>query len=134
MYLLDTNIVSETRRNRPHGAVLEWLASVAAGDLRIAAMVVGELQTGIERARINDAGKAAEFDGWLTRISSTYEVIPMDATTFRIWAKLMANRQEHLYEDAMLAATALQHNLTVVTRNKRHLDLFGVPTLNPFPD
>jgi predicted nucleic acid-binding protein len=134
MYLLDTNIVSETRRNKPHGAVLEWLASVAPGDLRIAAVVVGELQTGIERIRHNDAEKAAEFDGWLTRILSTYDVVPMDATTFRIWAKLMAGRQEHLYEDAMLAATAVQHNLTVVTCNKRHLDLFDVPTFNPFPD
>jgi predicted nucleic acid-binding protein len=134
MYLLDTNIVSETRRNRPHGAVLEWLASVAAEDLRIAAVVVGELQAGIERVRIYDAQRAAEFDGWLSRVLATYQIIPMDATTFRIWAKLMVGRQGHLYEDAMIAATAIQHNLTVVTRNMRHLGIFEVPTLNPFPD
>jgi predicted nucleic acid-binding protein len=134
MYLLDTNIVSETRKHRPHGAVLEWLRSVAANDIRIAAIAVGEIQTGIELVRTSDPDKAAEFDAWLTRVLATYDVIPMDAITFRIWAKLMVGRQEHLYEDAMIAATAQQHNLTVVTRNKRHLDLFGVPTLNPFPE
>jgi toxin FitB len=132
MYLLDTNVISETRKPRPHGAVVAWLKSVSGENLRIAAAVIGELQAGVERVRIHDTEKAAEFDGWLTRLLETYEVIPMDATTFRIWAKLMAGQQDHLYEDAMLAATAIQHNLTVVTRNTRHLDLFGVPTLNPF--
>ena len=132
MYLLDTNVISETRKRKPHGAVLNWLQSVADKDLRLAAVVVGELQVGVERIRAHDAAKAAEFDGWLTRLLETYDVVPMDATTFRIWAKLMAGQQEHLYEDAMLAATAVQHNLTVVTRNRRHLDLFGVPTLDPF--
>jgi predicted nucleic acid-binding protein len=132
MFLLDTNVVSELRKPRPHGAVLSWVDSVNPGDLRLPAVVVGELQAGIERLRPHDADKAEQFEAWLTKILETYAVIPMDGITFRLWAKLMAKRQEHLSEDAMIAATALQHNLTIVSRNKRHLDLFEVATFDPF--
>jgi toxin FitB len=132
MYLLDTNVVSEFRRVRPHGAVVAWIEAVGPGDIHLPAVVVGELQTGIERVRPHDAAKASQFDIWLTRILQTYSVIPMDGETFRIWARLMVSRQEHLYEDAMIAASALQHGLTVVTRNTRDFELFSVPLVNPF--
>jgi len=132
MYLLDTNVVSEFRRTRPHGAVVAWIETIRPGDVHLPAVVVGELQTGIERVRSNDALKASQFDIWLTKILQTYSVIPMGGETFRIWARLMVSRQEHLYEDAMIAATALQHGLTVVTRNISDFELFSVPLLNPF--
>lgn len=132
MYLLDTNVVSEFRKARPHGAVISWIDDVSPGEMHLPAVVVGELQTGIERVRPHDASKAAQFDVWLTRILQTYSVIPMDGETFRIWARLMIGRQEHLYEDAMVAATALQHGLIVATRNTRDFEQFSVPILDPF--
>lgn len=132
MYLLDTNVVSEFRRVRPHGAVVAWIEAIRPSDIRLPAVVVGELQVGIERVRPHDAAKASQFDIWLTKILQTYSVIPMDGETFRTWARLMITRQEHLYEDAMIAATALQHGLTVVTRNISDFELFSVPLVNPF--
>ena len=65
-------------------------------------------------------------------VAATYNVLPMDARTFRRWARLMHRRSDALMEDAMIAAIAEVHNLTVVTRNARDFDQLGVATLNPF--
>jgi toxin FitB len=132
MYLLDTNVVSELRRPRPHGAVLAWLESVADADLHLCAVTIGELQSGVEITREQDAERAAEIEQWLEAVAETWNVITMDARAFRAWAKLMHRRCDHLIEDAMIAATAITHDLTVVTRNVRDFEVFGVPTLNPF--
>jgi len=132
MYLLDTNVISELRRPKPHGAVLAWLESVSDSDLRISAVSLGEIQAGIELTREQDARKAAEIERWADRVAASYNVLPMDADTFRIWARLMHRRSDTLYEDAMIAATAMQHRLTVVTRNVADFAHFGVPWLNPF--
>jgi len=132
MYLLDTNVISELRRPKPHGAVLAWLESVSDSDLRISAVSLGEIQAGIELTREQDARKAAEIERWADRVAASYNVLPMDADTFRIWARLMHRRSDTLYEDAMIAATAMQHRLTVVTRNVADFAHFGVQWLNPF--
>ncbi len=132
MYLLDTNVVSEFRRRKPHGAVLAWLASVSDDDLRVSAVTIGEIQTGIELTRQMDKAKADEIEAWLERITATYNLLPMDARIFRYWAKLIHGRSDTLAEDAMIAATALVHNLTIVTRNIRDFEQFGVPTFDPF--
>ena len=68
----------------------------------------------------------------MERVAETYNVLPMDARTFRRWARLMHRRSDQLIEDAMIAATADVHNLTVVTRNVRDFEPFCVRTLNPF--
>ncbi|HEY4921000.1 MAG TPA: type II toxin-antitoxin system VapC family toxin [Xanthobacteraceae bacterium] len=132
MYLLDTNVVSELRRPRPHGAVVAWLRGVADADLHLSAVTIGELQAGIELTREQDAAKAAEIEAWLDRVAETYNVLAMEATTFRLSARLMHRRSDHLVEDAMIAATALAHDLVVVTRNVRDFEPLGVKTLNPF--
>jgi predicted nucleic acid-binding protein len=132
MFLLDTNVISELRRSRPHGAVVGWISKVAAGDLHISAVTVGELQAGVEVTREQDPEKAHEIEQWVDSVAASYSVIPMDVLTFRYWARFMHRRANSLNEDAMIAATAQVHNLTVVTRNLRDFKLFGVKTLDPF--
>jgi predicted nucleic acid-binding protein len=131
MYLLDTNVVSELRRVRPHGGLVAWLKTVGDEHLHLSAVTIGEIQAGIEITREQDEGKASEIEGWLEQIAQTY-VIGMDALTFRSWARLMHRRPDGLIEDAMIASTAAVHNLTVVTRNVKDFEGMGVRTLNPF--
>jgi predicted nucleic acid-binding protein len=132
VFLLDTNVVSELRRVRPHAAVLAWLRSVSDSDLHVSAVTIGEIQAGIEITREQDSVKALEIEAWLDLITETYNVLPMDARSFRFWARFMHRRPRALHEDAMIAATAEAHNLIVVTRNVRDFELLGVRTLNPF--
>jgi predicted nucleic acid-binding protein len=132
MFLLDTNVVSELRRPRPHGAVLEWVRAADETDLHLSAVTLGELQAGIELTRAQAPEKAAELQRWLDALEVQYAVLPMDARTFREWARLMHRRSDTLYEDAMIAATARIHGLTVVTRNVADFRPFDVPLLNPF--
>jgi toxin FitB len=132
MYLLDTNVVSELRRAKPHGAVLAWLDSVDDADLYLSAVTIGEVQAGIEITRVQDAAKAAEIEAWLEQVAGTFNVIAMDARAFRTWARMMHGRSDDLIEDAMIAATADVHNLTVVTRNVRDFEGLGVGVLDPF--
>jgi len=132
MYLLDTNVVSELRRPRPHGAVVAWLQSVDDASLFLSAVTLGEIQAGIERTREQDPEKAAEIEAWLERVASAWNVLAMDAAAFREWARLMHRQSDTLYEDAMIAATARTRGLTVVTRNVADFRALGVEILNPF--
>jgi toxin FitB len=132
MYLLDTNVISELRRPRPHGAVVAWLQGIPDSDLHLSAVTIGELQAGVEITRERNRDKALEIETWIEQIADTYNVLPMDALTFRCWARLLHRRSNALFEDAMIAATAKTHNLTVVTRNVRDFEALGIATLNPF--
>ncbi len=132
MYLLDTNVVSELRKPKPHGAVETWLESVDDAKLFVSAVTLGEIQAGIEMTREQDAEKSAEIESWLDLVSASYNVLPMDAAVFRRWARLMHRTSNTLYEDAMIAATARVHGLTVVTRNVSDFKSFGVEIFNPF--
>ena len=132
MYLLDTNVVSELRKLRPHGAVVAWLHATADADLHLSAVTFGEIQAGIELTREQDAAKAAEIEAWADLVAASYNILPMDGDTFRAWARLMHRKPGALYEDAMIAATATIHKLTVVTRNVTDFASFNVSVLNPF--
>ena len=116
--LLDTNVVSELRRPRPHGAVLAWLQNVDDADLHLASVTLGEIQAGIER--------------WLDQVSDTFNILNLDGPAFRCWAQLMHRQSDTLYEDAMIAAIAKVHQLTVVTRNVADFSGFEVPLFDPF--
>ena len=132
MFLLDTNVVSELRRIRPHGSVLAWLRATPEEHLHIAAVTIGELQAGVEVTRDQDPDKATQIESWIDNIAATYNIVPLDASIFRRWARLMHRVGRQYSEDAMIAATAEVRNLTVVTRNVRDFKHFGVAIFNPF--
>ena len=132
MFLLDTNVVSELRRTKPHGSVLAWLNATPESELFISAVTLGEIQRGIELTKEQNPVKALELAQWADRLAVTQNILPMDGRTFRTWARLMHHKSDALFEDAMIAATALVHQLTVVTRNTRDFAAFQVPLLDPF--
>ena len=132
MYLLDTNVVSELRRHNPNQRVLDWIRDVPAQQLYLSAVSIGEIQAGIEITRTQDESKAEELEAWLSRVLATHNILAVDAAAFREWAKLMHQQSDTLMQDALIAAVAAVHRLTVVTRNVRDFDRLGVPTLDPF--
>jgi toxin FitB len=132
VYLLDTNVISELRRKRPHGAVVAWLQTVPDANLHISAATIGELQVGIEMTREQNPARAAEIETWLEAVAATYNVLSMDGRIFRAWARLMHRQADGFIEDAMIAATAVVHDLTVATRNSRDFLKLGVKIFNPF--
>jgi predicted nucleic acid-binding protein len=132
MYLLDTNVISELRKLRPHGAVAAWFDTVRDEHIQIPAVVIAKLQDGVELTRRPDPDKARRIEQWIDRIMATFVVLPMDGGMFREWARLMHGRSGDLSADAMIAATARVLRLTVVTRNVRDFEPFNVQVFNPF--
>lgn len=132
MYLLDTNVVSELRKPKPHQGVVVWVQNALEETLHLSAVTIGEIQAGIEITREQDAQKAHEIETWLDSIADTYNIIPVDAHVFRRWAQLLHRQPDHHLEDALIAATALVRGMSVVTRNVDDFKRFGVPVINPF--
>jgi predicted nucleic acid-binding protein len=132
VYLLDTNVVSELRKPKPHQGVVAWVQNASEENLHLSAVTVGEIQAGIEITREQDVPKAEEIEAWLDSVAETYNVIPVDAHIFRRWAQIMHRRPDHHLEDALIAATALVRGLSVVTRNVDDFKPFGVSLINPF--
>ena len=132
MFLLDTSIVSELRKPRPNGAVLAWYQPIPPSDLAVPAIVIGEMALAMERLRASDPRGATELERWLDKMSGEFPILPANAPILRLWARLMARAQPHLSTDALIAATALHHELTVATRNVRDFTWFGVLVANPF--
>jgi predicted nucleic acid-binding protein len=131
-YLLDTNVVSELRRPKPHGAVVAWLRALREDQVFLSAVTLGELQAGVERTRNQDPPKASEIEAWVDQLAESYNVLPMDTRSFREWGRLMNRKPDDLMEDAMIAATARVHDLIVATRNERHFRHLAVVVINPF--
>ncbi len=132
MYLLDTNVVSELRKPRPHGGVVEWVRTAPEEYLHVSVVTLGEIQAGIEITRRRDREKADEIERWLDDLAQSYNVLVVDALVSRRWAQLMHGKSDHHLEDGLIAATALAHDLSVVTRNTAGFESFGVRLINPF--
>lgn len=131
-FLLDTNVISEVRKIRPHGGVIAWLETLGAEQIFISAVTMGELQTGVELTRKQDFGKAQELESWLLSVEMSFAVVPMDSACFREWSRIMAGKPEGLREEAMIAATARVKGFTVATRDEKDFRHLGVEIVNPF--
>ena len=132
MFLIDTNFISELRRPKPNPQVVEWVNTLTTEQLFISAVTIGEIQAGIELTREQDPEKASQLEAWLIQVSRSYNILPMDAETFRHWAKLMHRQSNTLIEDAMIAATAISNGLRVATRNTRDFEALGLEAFDPF--
>ena len=132
MYLLDTNVVSELRKPKPHGAVVAWVGAQDTTHLYLSAMTIAELQRGVEITREQDVEKAEQIETWLEQLIVSGQVLAMDAPVCRQWARLMHRQPDTLTEDAFIAATAIVHRLVVVTRNVRDFNALNVELFDPF--
>jgi len=108
-YLIDTNLVSEMRKPKPHGGVFAWVQSLELGQGFFSAVTFGEIQRGVEITRQQDPVKANEIEVWATHFERASQVLPMDSACFREYARLMHGRSDTLAEDAVIAATARVH-------------------------
>jgi predicted nucleic acid-binding protein len=131
-YLLDTNIISELHKPKPHGGVAAWFDGLRDEQIYLSSFTFAELQEGIERTRKQDPEKARSIELWVDRLEGSFSILPMDARCFREVVRMMLGKQEHLYDDAMIAATAHLHGLTVATRNEKDFANFTVEYVNPF--
>lgn len=133
-FLLDTNVLSELRKaGRCDDGVAAWFRSTAATDLFTSVIVVGEIRRGVESLRRRDPASAQHLDRWLRSVVATFNhrILGVDLAVAERWGILTAGSALPL-EDALIAASALHHGLTLVTRNTRDVRRTGVATLNPW--
>ena len=133
MYLLDTDVVSALRRPERHPRAAGWFQSHQSYDKFISVITFGEMERGIRMAERNDLIFAQHLTSWRNRVLLIYgdNVLPVHLPTARIWGRLSASIG-NTSPDLFIAATALEHDLIVVTRNVRHFEPTGVRLVNPF--
>ena len=131
-YLLDTNIISEIHKPRPHGAVVAWFVGLRDEDVYLSAVTLLELQEGIEKTRRQDLAKANALEAWVDELEKSRIVLSMEGGCFRETARMMVGKQDELFYDVMIAATARMHGLTVATRNEKDFKDLNVEIINPF--
>ena len=132
-YLLDTNVVSEIKKKAPDPGVSGWFASVPDDQLFLSVLVVGEIRQGIERLARRDLAQAEIFEQWLSRLVHAYEdrIIPITGRVAEAWGRLNVPDPVPVV-DGLMAATALVHDWTLVTRNVDDVASTGVRLLDPF--
>jgi predicted nucleic acid-binding protein len=133
-YLLDTNVLSETRKRQPAAGVAAWIAATPPDRLHVSVLTLGEIEQGIARVRgRGDGQQAVALERWLQEVEAGFgdRVVPVTLPVATAWG-----RQQHLQPlpviDALIAATARVHGMTVVTRNVKDFELAGIQVLNPF--
>jgi predicted nucleic acid-binding protein len=133
MFLLDTVVLSETTKRRPNQSVIAWLSGKRDEALFVSVLSLGEVEAGIERTRRSDPAFATALEAWLQSTQAQFagRILPFDLQAALIWGRLTV-QVGYSGVDTQLAATALQHDLTVVTRNARHFVETGVRVVNPF--
>jgi toxin FitB len=135
MYLIDTVVLSELRKRQRHAGIVRWLRDKAVEALFLSAITIGEIERGVLRQQIKNPTFAEALRAWLERTVETYgdRILPVDTRVARRWGRLNA-RIGHGGADLLIAATALEYGLTVVTRNVRHFLPTGAPVEDPFED
>jgi predicted nucleic acid-binding protein len=132
-FLIDTNVLSETRRGDAEPHVVAWMRATPPQDIATSVMVVGEILEGILRLEPRDPRRAGILRDWLAEIEATHLVLPVDEPVIREWARLRTQfPRQGEFEDTLIAATAAAHRLTVVTRNVRDFAAFALPVLDPW--
>ena len=133
MFLIDTMVLSELRRRQRNPGVVAWISSQRHEDCFLSVVSVGEIERGIARQQSADPAFAAQLARWLDQLLRLYSdrLLPVDVGVARRWGQLSAS-MGHDGADLLIAATALEHGLTVVTRNLKHFQPTGVSTFNPW--
>ncbi|MBV6497718.1 MAG: type II toxin-antitoxin system VapC family toxin [Acidobacteria bacterium ACB1] len=135
-YLLDTNVISEPKRPRPDGRVIQWLGGIDESDAFLSVLTIGEMKKGVEK--LPSSRHRAQVQDYLekTRDRFTGRILPITEHTFLVWGKMMATFEKKGIGrpalDSLLEATALEHDLILVTRNVRNFSDSLVTILNPW--
>ena len=133
MYLLDTCVVSEGPKSRRDPAVMRWIEAQDTASLFISAVTAGELRYGV--ALLGIGREAMRLDDWLRETLQrgfSGRILPFDERVADRWGFLRADYPNAEIADSQIAATAIVHNLTLVTRNVKHFDFDDLPLLNPW--
>ena len=132
MFLIDTDVLSALRRRERNPAIVRWVEGQRTADLHISVVTVGEIERGITQQQRHNPAFARDLAVWLDRVLAWYgnRILPIDAATARRWGQLSATLGNDS-ADLLIAAAALEHGLTVVTRNVRHFEPTGVSVLDP---
>jgi predicted nucleic acid-binding protein len=133
-YLIDTNIISEIRKGaRCDPNVASWYSSINDADIYLSVLVLGEIRKGVERARSNDPSQARALEKWLETVVKSFaeRVVPVDQFVADEWGRMSSKRPVSTV-DALLAATAKVHRMTLATRNVSDVADLGADVLNPF--
>ena len=132
MWLLDTMVISELRKRDPDSHVVAWLSTVSSNHLFLSVVTISEIQRGINQQRVKDVFFAEKLQLWLDDLIRNYadRILPITQEIATLWGNLSA-QAGHDGPDVMIAATALHHGYTVVTRNVRHFSHFPIKTQNP---
>lgn len=132
-YLLDTNILSETRRKKPEPRVIQFLSEAESSALYVSVLTLGELRKGVALKQRSDHAAARLLSEWVDGLEYSFadRVVGLDAATARVWGELSAERPRPVI-DTLLAATAIVHRLTLVTRNTADIEGIAVKVLDPW--
>lgn len=132
MFLVDTDVLSALRRRERNPKVVRWVSNQRGSDLYLSVVTIGEVERGIFQQRTRDPVFAQELTAWLEDVLTFYadRVLPVDLATARRWGRLTAELG-HSSADLLIAATALEHGLTVATHNVQHFEPSGVPVVDP---